>query len=89
MLKCLATKTHFRACKDKYYFSHYQTITLFLNGKLKTENGPLRLSREQRVLAHFAEPQGEKACKAGLTKNLKRTLTCPYYPLLAPNFVAP
>ena len=48
-----------------------------MNGKRKMENGPLRLSREQRLLADYAETQGEKACKAGLTKNLKRTLTCP------------
>ena len=41
------------------------------SGKLKTENGTDDAEREQRVLAHYAEPQGGKACKAGLIENYK------------------
>ena len=32
-----------------------------------TENTTDAAERGQRVLAHFAEPQGGKACEAGLT----------------------
>ncbi len=47
------------------------------NGKRKTENfcfsfgaksGTDAAEREQRVLAHYAEPQGGKACEAGLKR---------------------
>ena len=38
------------------------------NGNRKTENGTDATEREQRVLAHYAEPQGGKACKAGLKR---------------------
>ena len=34
--------------------------------KRKTENGTDAAEREQRLLADFAEPQGRKACVAGL-----------------------
>ncbi|MBO4936335.1 MAG: ABC transporter substrate-binding protein [Alistipes sp.] len=38
------------------------------NGKRKAENGPDAAEREQRELARFAEPQGRKACVAGLKR---------------------
>ena len=42
------------------------------NAKCKMQNAECRTDaaeREQRVLAHFAEPQGGKACIAGLIEN--------------------
>ena len=42
--------------------------------KLKAENGKRKTDdaeREQRVLAHYAEPQGGKALKEGLMQNAK------------------
>ena len=38
------------------------------NEEKRTENGPDAAEREQRELARFAEPQGRKACVAGLKR---------------------
>ena len=49
---------------------------LIENWELRIENWELRTDaaeREQRVLAHFAEPQGGKACIAGLIENWELT----------------
>ena len=48
------------------------------SGKRKTESGTDDAEREQRALAHYAEPQGGKACEAGLkrkTENEHNTST--------------
>ena len=51
------------------------------NGKRKAENfcfsfgaksGTDAAEREQRLLAHYAEPQGGKACEAGLKRKTFR-----------------
>ena len=36
--------------------------------KRKAENGTDAAEREQRELAHYAEPRGGKACVAGLKR---------------------
>ena len=41
---------------------------LIFRFSLGEENGALRLSREQRVLAHYAEAEQRKACRAGLKR---------------------
>ena len=50
MLKCLATKTHFRACKDKYYFSHYQTITKSFSENTQKSTPPKKTNTTETCL---------------------------------------
>ena len=45
----------------------------------QTENGTDDAEREQRVLARSAEPQGGKACKAGLKRKTENDETTIHY----------
>ena len=47
------------------------------NAKFKMQNAKFRTDaaeRGQRLLANYAEPQGGKACEAGLMQNAKLSL---------------
>ena len=46
-------------------------------GVYTTENGTDAAEREQRLLADFAEPQGRKACVAGLKRKTKKAKAHP------------
>jgi len=46
---------------------------------LECENGTDAAEREQRLLADFAEPQGRKACAAGLKRKAENFFVAQFY----------